>query len=122
MVEGVSAQLNKALEDYVKKIDETTDGIMEDVAKAAAADLKKTSPKKKGKGGGKYARSWTVSKKKHQFIVHNKKYYRLTHLLENGHVIKNAYGTYGTTAPQRHIAPAQERAEQKLLDRLKKEL
>lgn len=122
MTDGISAQLNKVLEEYVERIDDTSDAIMEKTAKETVQDLKQSSPKRKGKGGGAYARSWAVKKDKHRFIVHNKKHYRLTHLLENGHVIKNAYGTYGMTQPQKHIEPAQERAEKKLIERLESEL
>lgn len=37
-----------------------------------------------------YPKNWTVSKEKGSYIVHNKKTYRLAHLLNNGHrIIKN---------------------------------
>ena len=40
--------------------------------------------------GSDYPKNWTVSKEKGSYIVHNKKTYRLAHLLNNGHrIIKN---------------------------------
>ena len=38
-------------------------------------------------------------------IVHNKTDYQLTHLLENGHVIRNKKGTYGRAPAHPHIKP-----------------
>jgi len=121
-VKGVSEQLNKILDDYAEKLDETTDEIMAQTAKETVSDLKTSSPKGKGKSRGAYANSWAVKKEKHQYIVHNKKHYRLTHLLNNGHVIANQYGEYGRTTGDNHIGKAEERAEKKLIDTLEARL
>ena len=59
--------------------------------------MKQNSPKrkspKKGVTPGAYAKSWTSKEQKtvtgSAFIVYNKKYYMLTHLLENGHASRN---------------------------------
>lgn len=120
MINGVATQLHKILDEYAEKVNETTDECMKDVAKSTAAELKKTSPT--SRGHTKYARSWTVTKKGHQYIVHNKKHYRLTHLLEKGHVIKNQYGTYDRTRAQKHIKPAEEHAQAKLIKELETKL
>lgn len=121
MIDGVAQQLDKILDEYADKLDETTDAIMEKVAKDTAQNLRQTSPPA-GKQG-QYAKSWTVTKQKHQYIVHNKKHYRLTHLLENGHVVKNQYGTYGRWTPTRkHIEPAEEKAARDLIRELESKL
>lgn len=61
-------------------------------------------------GGKEYINNWTykLEKEKDNYIgvVYNQDHYRLTHLLEKGHLIKNKYGSYGYTAPREHIKPA----------------
>lgn len=121
---SVARQLDKILDDYIETVNETTDDCMSAVAKATVKELKQTSPRRQG--GGAYARSWAVKnltrQYKHLYIVHNRKHYQLTHLLEKGHVIKNQYGTYGRTNPERHIAPAEEHAQVKLIKELESKL
>lgn len=68
----------------------------------------------------KYAKSWTVTEKGgegsnfYRATVHNKKHYRLTHLLEYGHYTRN--GTH--TRAFRHIEPVDKWA----VERLEKEI
>lgn len=92
------------------------------VAKETVQTLKNTSPKKTGD----YAKGWKVSKKKIKgsttIVVHNATDYQLTHLLENGHLIKNAKGEYGRTRPIKHIAPAAERAADELPRKVSEDL
>lgn len=68
----------------------------------------------------KYSSSWQgeIDKKENytRVTVHNKKYYRLTHLLEFGHATRN--GT--TTRAFSHILPVADKYSQKLLDNTKK--
>jgi hypothetical protein len=120
MIEGVAAQLNKILDEYTEKVDETSDEIMSEVATDTADELKRTSPTK----SGNYAKSWTVKKdkKSHQYIVHNKKYYRLTHLLEYGHIVKNQFGTYGRAKAEPHIKRAEENGVRNLINKLEQKL
>lgn len=70
-----------------------------------------------GKNWGDYARNWYVQTKNSrkngkEFIVRNKDTYRLTHLLENGHLIVNKKGGIGWSAPRPHIRPAYNKAIQ----------
>lgn len=88
-----------------------------DVAKEAAAKLRASS----GIGGtGAYIADWTydqqqVKRYKQRYIVHNADHYRLAHLLEKGHVIRNGTGrTYGSTRAFPHIKPVEEWAIQEL--------
>lgn len=84
------------------------------VANETVQRLKNTSPK----NTGDYTKGWKVSRKKIKgssvIVVHNATDYQLTHLLENGHLIKNAKGEYGRTRPIKHIAPAAEWAADEL--------
>ena len=93
------------------------------VSREAVQRLRNTSPKKTGS----YARGWTVKRERARgglsdFIVHNSKHYQLTHLLENGHVIRNKKGTYGRTHGIKHIAPVEDWAETELPSEIEREL
>ena len=77
-------------EDATKKAAET--------GQRAAQLLQERSRRRKGKGGGAYARDWVsdaeVSATGVDVTVHNRRHYQLTHLLEKGHAISNQYGSY----------------------------
>lgn len=110
---SVSVQMKDILDRYGREAKKAIDASAQETAKECVQQLKNTSPKRTGA----YARSWTVKKEGHggvtDYIVHNSKHYQLTHLLENGHVIRNKKGTYGRTHGVKHIAPAAEAAEQR---------
>lgn len=70
-----------------------------------------------------YARGWTVSATNDGYVVHNKPHYRLTHLLENGHNVKNQYGETGKEAkPHPHIKSAEIEGVQKFIDEVNQKL
>lgn len=87
------------------------DGITEaafKVAEDGKNKLRVTSPKKTGS----YRKGWRVKKRSGKGFVHatihNATDWQLTHLLEKPHVIKNKYGTWGTTKPIPHIEPVEQ--------------
>lgn len=96
------------LNEYSEDIQEGIIKAAEEVAKDGANKLKQTSPK----NTGKYAKGWKVQTKKGNGYVkahiHNSTNWQLTHLLEKPHVIKNKWGTYGTSKPQVHIKPVEQ--------------
>lgn len=108
--------------DIMDEVGKTCKGVLktqsEEVAKEAAEKLRSTSPKRKGK----YAKGWKVTRQKDSLIVHNATDYQLTHLLENGHVIRNKKGTYGRTTGNKHIKPVEEWAQDELPRQIMKEL
>lgn len=115
--QAVCEELEAYTEEFQTKAAETTNR----VAKECVKELKSTSPKRPN--DGEYAKDWAVKKmtqgRVFQFVVHNRKHYQLTHLLENGHIIANQFGKgYGRTSAIPHIKPA----EEKYTDELVKEL
>lgn len=123
------------LADEIKTIlDEYELEVIDDVDKAALAtaklgvkELKEKSPKSNRANGGAYAKSWGYTKEKMPFgytsyVIRNRKHYQLTHLLENGHLIKNQYGSYGRTKPIPHIKPVEIIVQENFLDNLIKRL
>lgn len=120
---SVSAQMDQILDEYNVELKRATNNAMDVVAKEAAAKLKNTSPKKTGS----YARGWSVKRERgsggiNTVTVRNKTDYQLTHLLENGHVIRNKKGEYGRTNGIKHIAPVEEWANNELPAEIEREL
>ena len=115
----VGDQLAEILEDYSEHVKDVTEKQMQRTAKEAAAKLRGSSPSK----SGAYAKSWSTKKNRDgSVVVYNKDHYQLTHLLENGHVIRNKKGTYGRTNGIKHIEPVEEWANGELVDRITREL
>lgn len=119
MAKVLAVELEKILEQYGKDVDEA----LKQTSIATADDTKEllraTSPKKTGR----YARGWTVTARVSQFgrkiwVVHNADHYRLTHLLERGHALRNG----GRTRAFPHIKKAELQAKRNLVRDLKKEL
>ena len=107
ILEGVSKNVKDVLE---------TDSMQ--VAKETVSMLRNTTPKG-SPHKRRYAEGWKVSKKdRGNLVVHNATNYQLTHLLENGHVVRNKKGTYGRTHPIKHIEPAEEWASEELPRRI----
>ena len=113
--ESVTAQMNELLDQVNKEVEESAKKNIKAVAKESVAKLKNTSPMKTGS----YAKGWGTKKKGDMdVVVHNRTDYQLTHLLENGHVIRNKKGTYGRTHGIKHIAPVEEWAVDELPRRI----
>lgn len=125
MSDSVAIQMQRILDEYDREVRDVADEVMNEVSKEAANKLKATSPKRPGHG--EYARSWTV-KVEHgahginTYTVHNKKHYRLTHLLEKGHVIRNGVGTYGRAPAHVHIKPVEEWANDEVVAEIERRL
>lgn len=112
---SVAVQMDKILDQYSAEVKKVADEAITETAKESRRKLRSTSPRKTGH----YSRGWSVKKVRGQngiseVIVHNKTDYQLTHLLENGHVIRNGKGTYGRTNGIKHIAPVEEWAAEEL--------
>ena len=119
----IAKELEDILKDYIEEVGEKSDKVLKTAASDTAKDLRSTSPKRTGA----YASSWAVKTQNgvggsKTYIVHNKKYYRLTHLLENGHVIRNKKGTYGRAPAHPHIKAAEDRAASKIVAEMESEL
>ena len=98
----ISAQIIQTLRRYTDEVTEKVDQAAKEISTQAANKLKSTSPKRTGK----YAASWTTKKVGDKWVVHNKKHYRLTHLLEKGHAKVNG----GRVSAKVHIRPVEQEA------------
>jgi hypothetical protein len=96
--------MQQILDEFDDKVNDVLEKSADTVSKESVEKLRNTSPKK----SGEYAQGWTVKKESPKsVIVHNATHYQLTHLLENGHVIRNKKGTYGRAPAHKHIKPVE---------------
>ena len=121
----ITDQLQKIFDEYDRSMKRKVNNSVDKVGKEAVNKLKSTSPKRPGHG--EYARSWTIKRARgrngiNDFTIHNKEHYRLTHLLENGHVIRNKKGTYGRTNGIKHIKPVEEFFNSEVVEEIEREL
>ena len=98
--------INKILDEYVDDIQEAIEEVSLEIAEEGKNKLKNTNNTYKIRSG-KYNKGWKIktnsSKNYISNTIHNSSQYRLTHLLENGHVAKNKYETYGRVKAYPHI-------------------
>lgn len=99
------------LEEYAGEIAQGVKDSVKKVAKETVREVKHSSPVRYGN----YKKGWgqtTISETPGRIIisVHNRKHYRLTHLLEDGHAKVNG----GRTRAFPHIAPAARFAQREL--------
>ena len=104
-------KIGEFLEAYTREVaDEVRDAAVK-VGEEAAGELRASGPKKTGK----YSKSWKIKvvegDETIHVTVHNARYYRLTHLLENGHANRDGSRTRGRP----HIKPVEEKVKDEYL-------
>ena len=116
---SVAVQMKEVLDEINKDVEESARKNIDKTSTECVQKLRNTSPRKTGS----YAKGWRKKKQgKMDVIVHNRTDYQLTHLLENGHVIKNKKGTYGRTRGIKHIQPVAEWAADELPRRITEDI
>lgn len=107
--------IGEELSQYFDNLNEAVKQAVRQTSQECRDEIKRRSPKRTGK----YRKSWAITEvlNRHgsiRLVVHNKKHYRLTHLLENGHAKKSG----GRVESIPHIGPAEKHAEQNLMKRV----
>ena len=125
---NLDSTIQKILADYGEDAYKAMDQSVDKVAQEATTKLQAVQ----FKTGGEYSKSWVCDKEPSgrlatKRIVHNAEHYRLTHLLEKGHVIRNGRSritgkSYGRTNAYPHIAPVEEWAGAELPKEVEREL
>lgn len=132
MAKSVQDQLQTILDQYAGQLSSTIEKTFNSVGKETKEMVKDLSPKQ----SGNYAEGWTMTRTKKgsaskliggcTVIIKNAKHYQLTHLLENGHIVKNQYGApkkgKRRIMGQPHISKAQNWGNDKLLEELERNL
>lgn len=118
----VAFQVQKLLDEYVEEVQQVTDDSIKDVTSECVKKLKSTSP---NGASGSYAKGWVSKVNGTGRVVYNKTDWRLTHLLENGHMVKPSPkrpGKKSRVEGIRHIAPVEEWAAEELPTRISRGL
>ena len=112
---SVAVQMAQLLNEVNKDVEKSAKTNIQRVAKESVQKLKNTSPVKTGS----YASGWGTKKQGDMdVVVYNRTAPGLTHLLENGHVIRNKKGTYGRAPAHKHIKPVEDWAIDELPRRI----
>lgn len=117
-IDQMAEEISRTLSEWSQDVSDSMKEAVTETAKETVQDLRATSPHRTGN----YAKSWGrkstfEDRFRNEEVVYNRKYYRLTHLLEFGHA--NARGG-GRTPAHPHIAPAEERAIEALEKKVRK--
>ena len=112
---SVAVQMAELLDEVNKDVEKSAKTNIQRIAKESVQKLKNTSPSKTGE----YASGWGTKKQGDaDVVVYNRTAPGLTHLLENGHVIRNKKGTYGRAPAHKHIKPVEDWAIDELPRRI----
>lgn len=110
--EGISEEVKKVGNDAVQKL--------QSVVLPSETETGTNTKASKRRNWNNYSKSWENNFEENanysKSIVHNRKHYQLTHLLEYGHATKNG----GRTRAFEHIKPVSDEAEKTLLDNVEK--
>ena len=115
-----------AIQEIMESVNDSVKGILKeaslDAAESTCRQVKSNSMQFKSRRHA-YANSWGVSAVRDGYVVHNKRHYRLTHLLEHGHDVSNQWGATGHRAGAHpHIAPAEADGVRKFIDEVNQKL
>lgn len=121
----ITKEIQEIFDEYSRDMKRKVNNSVDKVGKESVNQLKATSPKRPGHG--EYAKSWGIKRERgrngiNDLTIRNKDHYRLTHLLENGHVVRNKKGTYGRAPAYKHIKPVEDYFNSEVVAEIKREL
>lgn len=116
-IDGLADAVNEALSGYNDDLAIQVKEAAKEVGDKTAKTLRSTSPKRIGG----YAKSWRVkvlteTASEIGVVVHNAKWYMLTHLLEHGHAKRGG----GRVAARPHIADAEQAGIEEFMKEIEK--
>lgn len=116
-------QMGDAIMDELEKYADLAADDLKDAVKETAASVRKDIQANAPVDTGKYKKSWSV-KNVHEdsesidLVVHSKNRYQIAHLLEHGHAKRGG----GRVPAKPHIASAEERGNEKLVQTIEQKL
>ena len=115
-IDSLAKTVETILTAYSDEITDATKKDVDEVAKETRKIIKNNAPKNKGDYQKSISQKITYDSltERRRTVFADKDQYRLTHLLEYGHVIKNYWGEYGRTRAFPHWSKGQEYAQKEL--------
>lgn len=123
--ENFAATMDEVLQTFNHNVVTYTDEAAKEAGKIAVKLLNQISPVRKTGGGrpGRYRKGWRVTQKKSGVVyVHNATDYRLTHLLEKGHVTYLHGVRVKDARAFPHISVAEQRVQEEFPKLLKRHI
>lgn len=117
----LTSEITKQLAGYAEQLKADLGDVFDEVASKALTEIK-TASQNAGFEDRNYSKGWTkvVQLNKvtgiYHATIHNRKYYRLTHLLEKGHAKTNG----GRTRAFPHIGPTQDKIDRLIVEEIEK--
>lgn len=118
-IDDMDSAIMTELEKYADLAADDLKDAVKETAKSVRKDIQDNAPV----DTGKYKKSWSV-KNVHEdaesidLVVHSRNRYQIAHLLEHGHAKRGG----GRVAARPHIAAAEERGNEKLVQTLEEKL
>ena len=118
-IDNLAKTIMEGLQEYADLASEDVKAAVRKAGKNVKADIAANAPKRTGA----YSKSWTVKTQKEtansiEVVVHSKNRYQLAHLLEHGHAKRGGGRVAGTP----HIAPAEEKGNRELVQKIERGL
>jgi len=115
-IEDLADAVMSELQEYSDEVTQQVKKDVKETAKECLQDIKNNAPELTGD----YKKSWKVKTAYEdandiRVVIHSRKEYRLTYLLEHGHAKRGG----GRVEGKQHIGPAEKAAEKKLLKKVK---
>lgn len=116
-------EMSDAIMDELEKYKDLAADDLKDAVKETAKTVRKEIQANAPVDMGKYKKSWSV-KNMHEdaesidLVVHSRNRYQIAHLLEHGHAKRGG----GRVAARPHIAAAEEKSEEQLVETIKQKL
>lgn len=116
-------EMDDAIMECLEKYAKVSTDDMKAAVKKTANDVKKDIQAGAPVDTGKYKKSWAVKSMQEDsnsidLVVHSRNRYQLAHLLEHGHAKRGG----GRVAAKPHIAAAEEKGKQALVEELERKL